>query len=161
MQPIQNVTNPNTANSGGVVDDVTLTPQQDYYITFVAANGLSVKEDGSFEQMTASKFAEKIGVSRMTLYRWQDSIVNFQHLVRQRRQEIFTLNRENMIWRGLFLQAAKGNPKAAEMILSHFGDYTPPTQKHEVKIGGLADLVKLARQKHTSKGVIDATPNQQ
>lgn len=157
MQPIQNVTEKTDANGDGVIGDVTLTVAQDYYVTFCAANGLSVNEDGSFEKISAEQFASKIGVSRMTLWRWQQSIPGFQARVKVRRKEIFTLNRENMIWRGLFLRAAKGDHKQAEMVLSHFSDYVPPTQRHEVKLGGLTDLAKLARSK--TERIIDATPD--
>lgn len=155
MPPIQNVTENNGGTSGNSPDLVSLTPAQEYYITFCAANGLSVKEDGSFEKLSAEKFADKIGVARITLYRWRDSIPNFQQRVKQRRHEIFNANREAMVWNGLFLRAAKGDHKQAEMILSHFSDYTPPTQKHEVRVSGLADLLKLSRQKAERK-VIDA-----
>lgn len=158
MQPLQNVTNQDTPTPEGGVVEATLTAAQEYYITFYAANGLSVMEDGSFEKISAEKFAAKIGVARMTLYRWQQSIPNFQARVKARRREIFNANREAMIWNGLFLRAAKGDHKQAEMILSHFSDYVPPTQRHEVKLNGLTDLVKLARKKN-ERAVLDAEPN--
>lgn len=156
MQPLQNVTKTESPTGDGAVVDVTLTAQQDYYITFCAANGLSVNEDGSFDKLTAGAFADKIDVSRMTLWRWRETIPNFQQKVKARRKEIFNANREAMIWNGLFLRAAKGDHKQAEMILSHFSDYVPPTQRHEVRLNGLVDLAKIARHKEK---VIDANPN--
>jgi hypothetical protein len=154
--PPQNVTKTNIPTGEQSVVDATLTPAKEYYITFCAGNGLSVQEDGSFAKISAEQFAASIGVDRRTLYRWRDTIPEFGKRVKDRRREIFNANRESMVWNGLFLRAAKGDHKQAEMILSHFSDYTPPTQKHEVKIGGLADLAKLARQKDK---VIDATSN--
>lgn len=146
--PPQNVTNTNIADSSETVDDATLTPAKEYYITFCAGNGLSVQEDGSFAKISAEQFAASIGVDRRTLYRWRDTIPDFNKRVKERRREIFNANREAMIWNGLFLRAAKGDHKQAEMILSHFGDYLPPSQRHEVRVSGLADLLKMARNKN-------------
>lgn len=152
----QNVTQTDIATSDSDIPAVTLA--QDYYVTFVASAGLSVEDDGTIKTITSEQFALKLGVTRVTLWRWKNSIPNFEQLVAKRRREIFTLNRENLVWKGLFLRAAKGDHKQAEMILSHFSDYTPPTQKHEVKIGGLADLVKMARSKNAQIKAIDVTP---
>lgn len=153
MEILQNPTTAEPDNGDVSQRDVELQERQEYYITYYAANGLSVHDDGSFEKISAEKFAAKIGVHRTTLYEWQKSIPNFQARVRARRKEIFNGTREAMIWNGLFLRAAKGDSKQAEMLLSHFSDYVPPTQRHEVKIGGLADLAKIARKKQA--GVID------
>lgn len=155
MATLQNLTHVDDEARGGSVVDVRLQERQEHYITFYAANGLSVEEDGSFKKISAETFAHSIGVSRQTLYDWQKSIPNFQDRVRKRRQEIFTAGRESMVWNGLFLRAAKGDHKQAEMILSHFSDYTPPTQKHEVRVNGLADLAKIARAKN-ERTVLDA-----
>lgn len=144
----------NDTSTEGVAD-VSLTPKQDYYITFCASAGLSVDADGDLKTMSMERFANKIGVARATLYRWKDTIPDFETKVSQRRRQIFAKNRENIIWKGLFLKAAAGDVKAAEMVLSHFSDYVPPTQKHEVKIGGLVDLAKQARAKNERR-VVDA-----
>lgn len=157
MTTLQNLTPDTLPKSGDVADDVNLQERQNYYITYYAAAGLSVDEDGNMVKITAADFADSIGVSRQTLYDWQKSIPNFQDRVKIRRKEIFTSTRENLIWRGLFLRAAKGDHKQAEMILSHFSDYVPPTQRHEVKLNGLADLAKAARAK--SERLIDASSN--
>jgi hypothetical protein len=156
MELQQNVTQTGIINEGNSAGDDTLPIAQDYYITYVAANGLSVTEDGGMVKISADSFAAKIGVNRVTLWRWQKSIPNFQARVRKRRAEIFTLNRENAIWHGLFLRAAKGDKPQAEMILSHFSDYVPPTQRHEVRVNGLADIAKLARKKNESH-VVDTS----
>jgi len=152
MSGLQNVTNTNENKSSEAGQSVTLSnhledQRKDYYITYVAAHGLSVEEDGTYTKITAQEFADKIGVSRKTLYQWQKDIPSFWDLVKIRRKEIFTQNRENAIWRGLTLRALKGDYKQAEMILSHFGDYTPPAQRHEVKVSGLGELYNMARQK--------------
>lgn len=158
METIQNETKTESPTPVNETVDESLTPAQDAYITFCAANGLSVEEDGSIIKMSAEAFAVKIGYGRATLYRWRDSIPNFQDRVRNRRREIFTANRENAVWNGLFLRAAKGDHKQAEMILTHFSDYTPPTQKHEVKVSGLADLAKIARKKNERDALNASSP---
>lgn len=155
MDALQNLTDEKPAVSGESPELAKLKVAQDYYITFYAGAGLSVNDDGEIFKVTASEFANKIGYSRQTLYDWQKSIPDFQARVKARRKEIFTSNRENVIWRGLLLRAAKGDSKQAEMILSHFSDYVPPTQRHEVKLGGLVDLAKIAR------GKSDGSPNEQ
>lgn len=151
MSALQNITNTNTNDPEEAGQNVkptnVLDERKNHYITYVAAHGLSVEEDGTYTKISAQQFAESIGVSRQALYDWQKSIPDFWELVKIRRKEIFTMNRENAIWRGLMLRALKGDAKQAEMILSHFSDYTPPTQKHEVKVSGLGELYQLARQK--------------
>lgn len=131
-----------------VVPPESLAWRQDQYITFVASSGLSITEDGGFKQIKVGEFADLISTPRRTLYNWQQSIPEFWEKVDIRRREIFTRSRENAIWKGLTLKAMKGDTQAATMVLSHFGDYSPPAQKHDVKINGLSDFLNSARKRH-------------
>jgi hypothetical protein len=156
MEPSQNDTQkleltPEDRKSLGL-----LTPQHEAYISFVASGGIITNEDGVVGQkMTAKQFADKVGVTRESLYRWQKTIPNFWDRVNKRRAEIFNQNRITAIWNGLYLKAAAGNPEQAKIILGHFANWQPPTQKTEVRIGGLGDLVNAARRKK----IIDGEPS--
>jgi hypothetical protein len=119
----------------------------DQYITFCASSGLAMTEDGEVEPMSATKFAVAVGVDRTTLYWWQKNVPGFWKAVDKRAKEIFNHQTKYAIIKGLKLKAMAGDVKAAEMLWSHFGDYTPPAQKHEVKLNGWADVVREARRK--------------
>jgi hypothetical protein len=123
-----------------------LTYLQDNYITFCASSGLSQDEDGNFVTMTVKQFAAAAGVDRATLYRWQKSIPDFWTKVDERAKQIFNQSTKFAIFKGLKLKAMTGDVKAAEMVLSHYSDYTPPAQKHEVKLSGWGDMVREARK---------------
>lgn len=134
---------------------------QEQYIDFCACAGLIVKEDGAIKKMTIGEFATTHGVDRTTLYNWQKSIPKFDQMVEKRRFQIFTKNRVAAVWNGVFLRAAKGDAEQAKMILGHYAGWQPPSQKHEVTVSGLGDLVNLARQKGIIEGeVVDDQPQQ-
>lgn len=116
------------------------------FLTFCATSGLSMDEDGSISQMTTTQFAAVAGISRSVLYYWKAQ-PNFWREVDSRAREVFNRSTKFAIMKGLRLKAMAGDTKAAEFVLSHYSDYTPPAQKHEVKISGWADMVREARKK--------------
>jgi predicted transcriptional regulator len=113
-----------------------------------AAGGLFIDSDGKMIQPSVSELATLAGINRTTVYNWRKDIPNYQDIVKKRRGEIFTQERVNKIWAAVYLRARKGDFKQAEMILSHYDDYVPPTQKVEVDVEtGLADIMQLVRKK--------------
>ena len=126
--------------------------QQLQYVDFVALGGLLTDESGEFRTMTTREFADQVGVSRNTLYTWQKTIPDFWEKVRIRRLEITKRTRATKVYNGLFLKAARGDPAAVKLWSEIFDNYQPPAQKHEVSIGGLADLAKIAEQKKIIEG---------
>lgn len=118
-------------------------------------------EDGDFVQLTVTQLAKDLGVNRTTLYDWPRIIPNFNQRVAARQKEIYAAggSRANNVWKALWLRASAGEKPQAEMVLSHFAGYTPPAQKHEVQVSGLADLANLARRKGIVEGeVIELEP---
>ena len=128
-----------------------LTPIQNEYVSYVAVSGLMIDDDGSVRQMKVDEFCEAANVTRTTLQHWRQRIPNFSQLVETRRAQLFPGSRISAIWKAMQLKAMGGNTEAAKIVLGHFGQWQPPSQKHEVQIGGLIDLAKIAQ----SKGVID------
>jgi hypothetical protein len=120
---------------------------QDQFITFCASSGISTDEDGNFTYVTVKQFAAAIGYDRSRLYQWKKEIPGFWSLVDQRAREIFNGSTKYAIFKGLKLKAMLGDVKAAEFVLSHYSDYTPPAQKHEVKLTGWGDMVRDARKR--------------
>jgi hypothetical protein len=146
-QNLAQIETPTAVDAEGAQKEKHLTWAQDQYITFCASSGISMTEDCQFELMTAKQFAAAVGYNRNTLYYWQENIPNFWQQVDQRARVIFNKSTKFAIIKGLKLKAMAGDVKAAEMLWSHFGDYTPPAQKHEVKINGWGDVVREARKK--------------
>jgi hypothetical protein len=135
-----------------------LSPKQDLFIDYMAFGAFSLDSAGMMSQMTAEQVAAKLGVTDRTLRRWRRSIPGYGDLVRKRRMEKFRIEIEDGVWRGLIAKALVGEPKQAEMVLSHFSDYTPPAQKVDHKVEGLADLVQLARAAARGRGVAKNAP---
>lgn len=129
-----------------------LSLKQEEWISYVAVGGLITGDDGSIKKMTISEFAIELGVDRSTLNEWKKTIPHFWDRVDKRRNELFSKNRITAVWNGLFLRAAKGDAEQAKIILGQYAQWQPPSQKHEVTIGGLGDLVGLARKKNIIEG---------
>lgn len=119
---------------------------QNEWITFCAASGMSMNEDGEFVAMSVTDFATAAGVDRTTLYYWKKSIPDFWTRVDERAREIFNQSTKFAIFKGMKLKAMAGDVKAAEFVLSHYSDYRPPAQAHEVKLSGWGDMVREARK---------------
>jgi hypothetical protein len=128
------------------------------YVDFCAVGGLIIDEAGEAElsrPMKVTELAEKLGVNRATIWRWQ-KLPGFWDLVDKRSKIIFTEKRKYLVWRGLLAKAIKGDVPAATMVLSHYTDYKPPAQKVEatLEVKGLGDLVQAALM--AKRKVIDA-----
>lgn len=136
-----------------------LSPKQDLFIDYMAFAAFTLDGAGRLDQMTSEQIATKLGVTDRTLRRWRRSIPGYAELVRKRRMEKFRIEIEDGVWKGLIAKALIGEPKQAEMVLSHFSDYTPPAQKVEHKVEGLADLVQLARAAKRVRGVVTDAPD--
>jgi len=132
-------------------EPIEITPQHDEYIAFVACNGMLPTEDSSelVRKMTASEFAQNLGVARETLYAWRKSIPNFWDRVDQKRREIGGKDRLSKVWNGIYLKAASGNPQAAAIYLANFAPkFVMPGQKAEREGDtGIADLLELGRKR--------------
>lgn len=95
------------------------TPQQVQYMNFVA-NGC--RENG--ERISHESFASKIGVTRKTLYTWQDKIPNFWDEVSRMRSKMYKLKIDR-VYNAIYLQALKGDVPAAKLLLQQFGELQP------------------------------------
>lgn len=124
-----------------------LKQQQEEWITFTAIGGLVTEADGLLKPMTIVDFSNQLGVPRRTLYNWRKSIPKFWERVDVRRREMFGKDRIAKVWNGVYLRAAKGDAPQAQMILSHFSDYRPPAQSHEIEVKGWGDAIVNARKK--------------
>jgi hypothetical protein len=128
-------------------------PRYELYATYCACGGIMIDDDGTIKKQSVTEFAKSIGVDRVTLHRWKKRD-GFWDLVEVKRAEVFQKSRLSAIWNGLTLRAMKGDAKQAEMILSAYAGYQPPSQKHEVKVSGLGDLVNIARNKKIIEGEV-------
>lgn len=165
MENTQNSSQTEIANRGDENTGVEFSPYKDYafdqFLSYSAMKGLAINENGSLEIWTDTMFATHYQVDRKTLWNWRQK-PGFAQQVHARHTKIMKSDFVLLAWRGLAMRAAKGDKGQAEMILTHFGDYTPPAQKHEVKLTGWADLVREARRPDRSgndRKVIDATPS--
>lgn len=152
MDDPQNSPNTVMANSTETKTLGLLSLKQEEWVSYCAVGGLITTEDGAIRKMSISDFAIQLGVDRKTLTNWKTSIPNFWERVDARRRELFSRSRIAVVWNGLFLRAAKGDAEQAKIILSHYADWQPPSQKHEVQIGGLIDLARLAEQENVIEG---------
>ncbi len=125
-------------------------PAQDLLVTWRALDGLWMDDDGSLSKISLSGLASRLGYHRQTMYDWENSIPNFNDRVEERRKLLFTQRHESAIWKAMFLKAIEGSVKHAEMVLSHFSGYIPPSAKACPKCSkqgtGLADLMNAARK---------------
>lgn len=129
-----------------------LTPIDQQIVDYFAMDGL-VPNDGRFEgkkgslaQVSAQDFAQYLGyASRRSIYDRRRDIPGFDKIMLARISLLQARYLVPAIFKGVGLRAMRGDAKQAEMLLSHLGIYTPPAQKHEVKIDGLAEAVNAAR----------------
>ncbi len=106
--------------------DTKTTPNKERYIKFVAS-GCFVNG----KRLTHEEFAKNIGVSRKTLYRWQESIPDFWHQVQNIRSKAYKL-KISSIYQALYKQALKGDVNASKLLLQQVGELEPtPKNKAE------------------------------
>lgn len=161
MEPLQTLPNTQipTAVTTGMTEteDIvikTLEPKHMMWIDYCALGGMMTNDEGAITNMTITQFADKMSVSRTTLNNWKKAIPGFWDLVRQRRIELSKNSRASKVYNGLFLKASLGEPAAVKLWAELFDGYQPPAQKHEVKIGGLMDLVNMARKNGVIEGEV-------
>ena len=156
MDTLQNFTNDNSETTVELVKnaEIVLKENKLKWVDFCAVGGLITEDDGSLKPMTITAFADAIGVTRQTLYDWKKSIPNFWNHVKKRRMELGSGTRLQKVYNGLFLKASAGTPEAVKLYLQIFDGWQPPSQKHDIDVRGLGDLVNTAR----NKKIIDITP---
>lgn len=107
--------------------DSKITPLKESYIHFVASGFI---DDG--KRLTHEEFARKIGVSRKTLYRWQETIPDFWLRVQSMRSKAYKL-KISSIYQALYKQALKGDVNASKLLLQQMGELAPsPKNKDEL-----------------------------
>lgn len=101
-------------------------------------------------KMTVGDFADRLGVTRVTLYNWRDKIPGFWDKVHDRSAMIFSETRTQKVWNALYLNATtKMDVRAQQTWLANAApNFRMPQHpvKHEIG-GGLADLLNIARER--------------
>lgn len=87
-------------------------PRWQYFISYRALNGIIVIYDEEtqtekFKKMKMQELADKLGVSRQTLYEWEERIPNFWQRVRAKKKELSSQKRLAMMDEKFFLKAYK------------------------------------------------------
>lgn len=133
----------------------------EYYKNYYAAGGLRITEDGLPVKISLKQFYAELEretglkVDHSTLWRRRQADPSFNQDVDLRQQGIVKNSRLIHIWNGLILKAMGGNPQAAEMVLSHFGTYVPPTKKIHVQASGFTDLLDLVDETPTEGEIVE------
>lgn len=153
--------------TGGFAPDLAVDTLYTLYVDFVACGGLQVLEDGEIVRLKMQQFidgfndANSTSISRTTIWRRREADPQFDSKVQDRRAEIFGRDRVAQVWRGVMLQAMKGNPMQAEMFLANFDPrYIVPSKKVEISATGLADVLQLMRKRQNAVQIGDSEPAQ-
>lgn len=149
----------NLTTSQNVTDEQSenckeLTYEQQRVAEWHAANGMQywdIVELGVVKRPSAKKLATELGISRQTIYDWPKVIPDFKEHIRKAQFGMIQIN-ITAVWNGIFLKAAEGDVKAAEMYLSYFSDYRPPKSMHEAPLIGLGDAIAETRRKMAKQG---------
>ncbi|MBA3679363.1 hypothetical protein H0W80_04235 [Candidatus Saccharibacteria bacterium] len=96
-----------------------ITPQQAEYLHFVSNGGYI---DG--KRLSHEQFASDLGVSRKSLYNWQQSIPSFWQRVQELRQKQYKLKLSN-VYEALYKKALEGDVQAARLLFQQLGDLKP------------------------------------
>lgn len=150
-----------------------ITPQQQAWVDYNALGGLitditdeRLDKDGNpitMRKMSATEFAEMIGVDRKTLRRWRADIPNFWGLVNSRRQELAPQSRLQKVHEVWYLSALNPkNTRDRELWLANFDpDFKMPNQKIEHEIGdNYANLLAIAARDGIIEGEVVNEPKQ-
>jgi hypothetical protein len=136
-----------------------LTSQQQAWVDYKALGGVIYDADAdTLRKMPVHELAEKLNISRETLYQWRNQIPGFWERVEQRRAE---LNGQEVLaqihtkWK---IKALKmDNWPLTEAWLRNFDkSYKLANSKTEEAADSLAELMNLARSRRAQSGqVID------
>ncbi len=125
------------------------------YKDYCAAGGLQTDEAGSLRRVSVEEFSQSIGWGRRTLYDWRSADPDFWDDVAARRSRIYGAL-VPQVWRAVYERALKGEAKQAEMVLSHYSDYSPASHKQDAtETRGFADFLQLVRKRRNDFGSVD------
>jgi hypothetical protein len=160
MDTVQNVANDLSeqaaldAVAAKIKADKLLKYQQEVWIDYNAVGGLITDDDFNLKPLKVGELADQLGIHRNTLSRWSRDIPNFWERVKARRMELGGQKRLQKVLNGLYMRAARGDAEQVKIYLGVFDSWQPPAQKHEVTVGGLGDLVNMARKKQIIEGEV-------
>lgn len=128
-----------------------LTYEQQRVADWHAANGMrywDLDDMGVVKRPSAKMLAEELGISRQTIYDWPRIIPNFREHILEAQ---FGMIQTNIIavWNAVFIKAANGDAKAAEMYLANFDPtFRLPVRqsKLEVQATGWGDIIAKAHR---------------
>jgi hypothetical protein len=128
-----------------------LTYEQQRVADWHAANGMrywDLNDMGVVKRPSAKTLAVELGLSRQTIYDWPRIIPNFREHILEAQ---FRMIQTNIIavWNAVFIKAADGDTKAAEMYLANFDPtFKLPSRQSKVEIqaSGWGDIIAKARR---------------
>lgn len=125
---------------------------QQRYIEWEAAGNIAYwrYDDRIAKRPSLSELSRELGYSRQTMYNWKRNILDFKERVDEARKGLWT-DRESVIWNGLFLKAATGDVRAAEMVLSNFTDYNPIKYRRSTRLRKNGDNNQRSDLQHLLK----------
>jgi DNA-binding XRE family transcriptional regulator len=120
-------------------------------IKWYAAKGFfyyDEKQTKIVRRQSAASLAADLGISRQTIYEWPKTIPDFTIKTAKAQQEIIQAN-VTAVWNGVFVRAAKGDYKPAELFLNQFDPYFTPLSKASkvTPSHGLTDLLMMASKR--------------
>ena len=145
----------NFTTSSDLIDQVSknckdLLYAQDRAVDWFASKDMlywDIEIDGVVKRPSARKLANELGVSRQTIYNWRKTLPDIELRIDQARKSMEQIN-ITAVWNGIFLKACDGDARAAEMYLSYWSDYKPPSQTAPTQISnGFGGLLNLTRNK--------------
>lgn len=141
---------------------VDITILQQMWVDYRALNGIIIdttNPDENLRKMTIQEFADSIGVTPPTLYRWQSDIPDFWARVNKRRQELSGQTRLAKMHNVWFTSAMKkGNEGYRDRVLwlANFDpNFRMPAQKVEHEAGNSWTAIAAAVQKKRSQEPVE------